>query len=55
MNQALDTYERLKDIFLSCTGSCLKSSSTLTLNGRRFKVSYSINRENRIQVIMELS
>lgn len=38
MNQALDAYERLKDVFLSCTGSCLKSSSTLTLNGRRFKI-----------------
>ena len=40
MDHALEVYDRLRDLFMSTgCGSCLKSSSSsLTLNGRRFKV-----------------
>lgn len=33
----MDYLDRLKDVLLGCT-SCLQSTSTITLNGRRFKV-----------------
>lgn len=39
MNQALEVYERFKDLFISSCGSCLKSGSgSITLNGRRFNI-----------------
>lgn len=41
MDQALEYYDRLKDVLLGCT-SCLKTSSTLSLNGRKFKARASL-------------